>query len=320
MTAPRAVEPSPPVRAYAESLGAFGQAWLDALPARVARVCAAWSLRRGEPLAGGSRSYVCRVTAPDGGPAVLKVALPEPALATQLRLLLAADGDGYVRVLAHDLDEGALLLEALGPSAEPSTKDGEGDVPRVLDATVRALRRAWRVPPDVLGPSPADAGHKAAGLLGLIRALGPTFADAASRAAVDRAETCALARLAARDPAREVAAHGDAHAGNLLRVERPRRGAPGGYVLVDPEGFRCEPEYDLGVAVRGWNGTLLATPDPAGALRGWCERLARAADADPEAVWQWAYLERVSTGLYLARHGLAALGAPFLATAALLRD
>ncbi|WP_052351851.1 aminoglycoside phosphotransferase family protein [Deinococcus pimensis] len=305
----------PQVRAYIESLGEQGLVWLDALPARVNRICQVWSLRRGAPLPGGSRSYVCQVTTEDGEPAVLKVALSEPGLDTQLRTLLAADGVGYVGVLAHDLREGALLLEALGPTAD----EVEGDVTRVLDFTARTLRDAWRVPSDLLGPAPTEQEHKAAGLLDLLGTLSH-HAPPSARKAVKRAETLALDRLAARDVARQVVVHGDPHTGNLLRVRAPRAGAASGYVLVDPEGFRCEPEYDLGVAVRGWNETLLASSDPRALLRAWCERLSVETGTDADAIWQWAFIERITTGLYLAHHGLARLGAPFLDVATRLVD
>lgn len=139
--------------------------------------------------------------------------------------------------------------------------------------------------------------------------------DLGLRAAVEQAVRYARARLAARDPARQVIVHGDPHAENVLKVEYPRRGAETGFVFVDPEGFRCEPEYDPGVVLRGWNSVLCESTNPSVILREWCEQLARTTATDAEAIWQWAYLERVSTGLYLQHHGLTELSGPFLVTA-----
>jgi streptomycin 6-kinase len=301
----------PQVRAYAESLGAFGHLWLDALPGTVERQCQEWGLHRSEALAGGSRSYVCRVTTADDQPAVLKLALPEPLLETQIVTLVAAQGCGYVQVLAHDTQRGALLLEALGPSAEQSLHD----VPVVLSLTAAALKQAWQVPLEFYPPLRDESEHKAAGLFALVQGLAADRTDQRLQGVVDQALHYARQRLKARDPARQVVVHGDAHAGNLLRVTRVRRGAEMGYVLIDPEGFRCEPEYDLGVALRGWNTQLLATSDPQSELRSWCAQLAHSTKTDAEAIWQWAYLERVSTALYLAHHGMPELGRPFFAVA-----
>ena len=312
MTTPDPITVQPTVRAYAESLGEPGRRWLEALPGAVEAWCRVWKLQRGEALPGGSRSSVCRVTTPDGGAAVVKLALPEPILTTQIQTLRAAAGRGYVRLLAHDLEGGALLMEALGPPPEPD------DVPAALTITAGTLLRAWQVPTGGFGPAPNAEAHKAATLAVLVRDLAGAVPGA--QRAVERALGYACARLEARDPARQVLVHGDAHLGNLLRVERPRPGAESGYVFVDPEGFLCEPEYDLGVALREWNVALLAAADPQAVLRAWCEQLARASGTDPEAIWQWAYLERVSTGLYLTHHGLPALGAPFLSVAERLLD
>ncbi|WP_264775339.1 aminoglycoside phosphotransferase family protein [Deinococcus aetherius] len=306
-----AVTVQPTVRAYAESLGAHGRLWLDSLPALLGRQCREWELGLGNTLPGGSRSYVRRVTTRDGRRAVLKLALPEPILTTQISTLVAARGHGYVQVLAHDLDRGALLLESLGPSAGEAVRD----VPTVLALTAGTLRQAWRVPREVCLPPQGESGHKAAGLLALVRDLAEERGDPELQVVVYQALRYARERWEARDPARQVVVHGDPHAANLLRVEGARPGAETGYVFVDPEGFLCEPEYDLGVALRGWNTELLASSHPNSELRSWCEQMAWATGTDAEAIWQWAYLERVSSGLYLGHHGLPDLGAPFLTVA-----
>ncbi|MFC4454832.1 aminoglycoside phosphotransferase family protein [Deinococcus sonorensis] len=314
MNEPLPIEVQPQVRAYAQSVGAPGQRWLDALPRIVLEVCQAWMLTRGAPIAGGSRSYVCQVTTAEGQPAVLKVALPEAALTTQMSTLVAAQGRGYVQVLAHDPAQGALLLEALGAPVQASS------IPDVLSLTARTLNLVWDLPLDLFPPLQHVDEHKAAQLFALVQTLGASHAGPGEEAVIQQALDHARTRLHASEPRRQVVVHGDAHAGNLLRVERARPGAETGVVFVDPEGFRCEPEYDLGVAVREWNAHLLASDDPQGELRAWCERLAQDTSTDAEAIWEWGFLERVSTGLYLRHHGLPALGAPFLATAQRLRS
>ncbi len=311
MAAREPITVQPQVQTFAEHQGGVGRRWLATLPTLVPQLCREWGLERGDRLTGGSRSYVCRVTTRAGQPAVLKVALPEPSLTTQLAVLLAARGRGYVQVLAHDLTRGALLMEALGPSAEASLDR----VPDVLTRLSGALALAWEVPRGGLTAARGAAEHQAAGLSALVSQLAAEHPDAAPAAVVAQALLYARERFAARDARRQVVVHGDAHAVNLLRVERPRSGADLGYVFVDPEGFLCEPEYDLGVAIREWNTLLEGVGDAPAEVQGWCAQLARETGTDADAIWQWGYLERVSTGLYLMHHGLAPLGAPFLATA-----
>jgi len=311
MATSRAVTVHPQVRTFAEHQGPAGRQWLDALPVLVPQLCHDWALDRGEVLNGGSRSYVCRVTTSDGQPAVLKVALPEPILETQISTLVAARGRGYVQVLSHDRSRGAILMESLGPSAAAKVDT----VPEVLSLIAGTLVQAWHLPQELYPPLHAPAEHKAAGLARLVSELAAGHPEAVSQAVVARALHYAQERLEARDVRRQVVVHGDAHALNLLRAERARPGAESGYVFVDPEGFLCEPEYDLGVALREWNADLLAMSDARAEIRGWCDQLAQSTGTDAEAIWQWGYLERVSTGLYLTHHGLAQLGSPFLETA-----
>ena len=121
--------------------------------------------------------------------------------------------------------------------------------------------------------------------------------------------------LAASEQA-EVVCHGDAHAGNVLR-----RGD--GWALIDPDGFVGERAYDLGVVMRDACREITAAeasrPGAARSLlRGECRHLAGSADVDPERVWRWGFVERVTTALYLRWFGHARESATFMDTATLL--
>lgn len=298
------------VRARAESLGRPGLAWLGRLPGLVADLAEAWSLRLGEPLGGGSTSLVLRARDPAGAPVVLKVCQPDLDLAGQAATLARAAGRGYVRLLAADLGRGALLLEGLGPSLETSG----GPPERTLTVLCAVLAEAWRTPRPP-GPAVRPDPDKATALARAIEQSWPRLGRPCSRRVVDRALEYAERRSTAFDLERAVVVHGDPHPGNALRLVTARAGAGAGFVFVDPDGFLDDPAYDLGVVLRDWATELAATPDPAGLLRGWCRLLAARTGVDPVAIWQWGYLERVSTGLYALRHGAPDLGRRLLDSA-----
>lgn len=89
-------------------------------------------------------------------------------------------------------------------------------------------------------------------------------------------------------------------------------------MFVDPDGFLCEPAYDLGVTMRGWPELVLRAGDPRVLVRGWAARLAALSGVDEQSIWEWAFVERVTSGLYLMRYGHDAEGRDYLASAELL--
>ncbi len=88
-------------------------------------------------------------------------------------------------------------------------------------------------------------------------------------------------------------------------------GADSGFVFVDPEGFFAEPAYDLGVVLRDWCQQLLAG-DTVALARRYCELLSAQTGIDETAIWEWGFLERVSTGLYGLEIGAQEFARPFL--------
>ncbi|MGW6271527.1 aminoglycoside phosphotransferase family protein [Streptomyces sp. NPDC055060] len=315
MTEP-GVEVQPVVRQKARGLGAVGERWLTELPGLVRELERRWSIRVGAPLTGGTSSYVARATARGGRDVVLKIALPEADLAPQVRTLRRARGEGYVRLLAYDLDRHATLQEALGPPL-----DRLGLAPRQqLETLCAMLRSAWRVPRPA-EPRVDPAQEKARTLGELVARLWESLGRPCSEAVVSLALTYAERRAAAFDPDRCVVVHGDPHPTNALRTVSPRAGAEAGFVFVDPDGFLADPAYDLGVVLRDWCAELRGR-DPAAAralLRSYGALLADRTGVDGDAIWEWGFLERVSTGLFVLNFGAEELGRPFLDTAESLR-
>lgn len=296
------------------SLGEAGAAWAAGLPATLALLCARWGLELERALPGGSASYVVCVRTRAGEPRVLKVATPGSEVGGVAALLRAADGRGHVWLRAVDLAHRALLLERLGPSLEQTPLPPEEKV-RLLAETLRGswlpVADPWR--------HPAPGRDRARGLVAAVE----RWWEEQGRPAPARVREAALAagrrRAAAYSPETCVVAHGDPHPANLLRVTAPRTGAPTGWVLVDGDGVVAEPAYDVGAALRDLTGALGADPATARArLRGWCDLAADLTATDPEAVWDWALLERVSTGLYVRGFGGEAVGRRLLASAELL--
>ena len=243
---------------------------------------------------------------------VVKLAVPDPDLADGSRVLRAAGGRGYAVLHDHAPEHAALLLERLGPSLDHRPLAPE----RTLDLLVDTLAEAWRLPVASVGPDAALPADKATSLHAMVVELDDRLelcAPGVRRQALEYAGR----RTAAQDPD-AVLVHGDPHASNALRVLEPRPGAASGYVFVDPDGFRCDPAYDLGVVLRDWTGRL--ETGGRAVLEAYCDRVAERSGVDRQRIWEWAFLERVSTGLYVSSFGGTTIGARFLGSAELLLD
>jgi streptomycin 6-kinase len=295
----------PMTRERVATLGRPGAEWHDGLGSALDDLARAWGLTWRRPLPGGSASYVASATTGQGEPRVVKVLAPEPDLADEARVLAPAHGRGYVRLHAHDRKRRALLLEQAGPALALRGWSPE----QQLTALLETLRWAWAA---VDLPPAVGEEDKAVSLARLVRdldeRLGRPVDRAVLRAALDHAE--ALAGWTGPT----VTVHGDPHPGNALRAPD---GRGSGWLFVDPDGFRADPAYDVGVVLRDWSSHLRG-PGARATLRAWCRDAAERTGVDPHRVWAWAFLERVSTGLYVRSIGEPAVARPFLDSATAL--
>ena len=306
MTAP--LEIPELVRQRAMLNGPAGRQWLDDLPSLVDTLAGRWGLEIGSSFRGGTAAFVVGATDESGRACVVKVAMPpeiDPIESFRRSVLVhqLAAGRGCVALLRHDESIPAMLLERLGPNLD----DLGMDVPKILETVIATLRSFWR-------PVDRDDGllsgtEKAAWLADFIRTSWDDLGHPCGRDVVDRSVAYCDDRAAAFDPSKAVLVHGDAHGWNTLDA------GMGTFKFVDPEGLLSEPAHDLAVPMREYNRPLLAG-DTARLVRERAELLASWCDLDPEPVWQWGFIERVSTGLANLRDFHGDEGMEFLEVAA----
>jgi streptomycin 6-kinase len=297
----------PLVRGRLAGMGSEGKAWLVALPGLIADLEREWGIAVGPSLRGGSASYVASARCADGSTAVIKIAVADEGWTQQVTTLERAAGAGYVRLLRSDPVRRAVLLEELGRSLEASGLSPHDQLRCVADT----LAVAWQ---DAGGAVPPPGGDKASRLGAYISEAWERMGRPVSTQVIDEALAYA-ARRAAGATVEVVVVHGDPHPGNLLAVRKPRPGADSGYVFVDPDGFVADRAYDLGVALRGWSERLLG-PDARRVAEGFCGTLSERTGVDATRIWEWGFLERVSSGLYLLDVVRSpAVGLPYLRSA-----
>jgi streptomycin 6-kinase len=295
------------VRQRALANGKAGQEWLDRLPEVLDGLVERWGLELGNAFSGGSASYVVAVTDGAGRRRVLKVGMPldmddSDAFARSVRVHQLARGRGCAQLFDHEPSAPAMLLERLGPNLDELGMSVAG----MFDAITMTLREFWQpVGTEAQLPTGAD---KAQWLAGYITKTWEALGRPCPQTVIDRALGLCERRAAAFDPDRAVLVHGDPHGWNTLEADR------GSFKFVDPEGIRSEPEHDLSVAMREYNEPLMAG-ETARLVRKRAEGLAARCDVSAEAVWEWGFIERVSTGLANLREFDDDIGRPFLTVA-----
>lgn len=266
-------------RTIVEGYGARGAEWLNQLAARVADCSARWSLTVQPPFDALSYNYVAPAVRADGTPAVLKLGVPNPELATEIAALQLFDGRGSVRLLAADAELGALLLERL----EPGTlllDVADDEAATAIAAEV--MRQLWRpVPADCPFPTVA---RWAAGLQRLRQyfdgGTGP-FPPALVR----RAETLFTDLIATTDTS--VVLHGDLHHWNIMAAQRRP------WLAIDPKGVVGEPAYEVGAWLRNPMPQLLTWPRPRHILSRRVDQLAEALNFHRQRLVAWATAQAV---------------------------
>jgi streptomycin 6-kinase len=270
------IEISDVVRSKARVAGA--EDWLSSIADLAAGLARDWELSLGRSLTGGTEAVVLETTRADGTPAVLKLCIPRERRAAEREALVLrlADGHGCARLYQADIERDALLLERLGPSMFELGVPYDERIALLCDAA----SAMWRPAPDVDVPRGDDTAHW---LAAEIERRWELLARPCNEAAVGDALACCARRAAAHDDARAVLAHGDVHRWNALQA------SDGTFKLIDPDGLRIEPEYDLGIIMR-------EDPDE-GDLHERARFLAARTGCDETAIWEWGVIERVSTGL-----------------------
>lgn len=275
----------------AKSVGAVGEAWLVNLDNFVSELEKKWHISVGETLAGGTHALVANADGENGEKYVLKIDMPENLggeFSNSINALKIIDGNGCAKLYACDLERKACLLERLG---KPINQLGYS-VYEQLQIICSALKKVWETPftNDRL-PSGKDS------IAWFRKFIGETWEQLnrpCSHKVIERAFSYLRAREQALKPDEFVLLHGDAHGGNTLKEL-----SGNGFKLIDPDGIFYEKAYDLGVLMREWIDEYGQEPMKSGQER--CAYLHHLTGVSEQAIWEWGYLQTVSTAFVLLK-------------------
>jgi streptomycin 6-kinase len=256
------------------------QRWLAALPGLVVRAAERWELQVGEPYATSHVSWTAPVIRADGSDAVLKVQFPHPECEHEAEALRRWDGDGAIRLLAHDAADQALLLERCVPGT-PLSDEADG----ALTVLVGLLRRTLVPADEPFTTLASEAGAWADGLPSTWEQAGRPFERRLVDAALDL-----LRELPGSATAAPVLVHQDMHGQNVLRAEREP------WLVIDPKPLAAEPAFA---------GAPIVRSNVLGHSHGdvWrrVDAVADGIDVDADRVAAWALAQTVAWSFHEGR-------------------
>ena len=220
-----------------------GADWLARLPRLVEECVELWGLRLGEPFAYANVSVAVPATTPDGAEAVLKIGFPHWESEHEAAALAHWDGDGAVRLLAHDPERNALLLERCVPGSSLLDEPDE-DGFRIAASVLLALHRRPVAPGHPFTPIAVTAARWAVEL--------PQWWEAAGRPFERGLLDAGVAALTDLPPTQGelVVCHQDFHRGNVLAAQRRP------WLAIDPKPVAAEREFDTAALLRDGQGDV----------------------------------------------------------------
>ncbi|WP_059170390.1 aminoglycoside phosphotransferase family protein [Bacillus sp. FJAT-27445] len=246
------------------AFGVAGEKWLAGLEEQVRYYAEKWNLEIEGPVPNLSYNYVAKAKDKGGKSVILKLGVPNWEFTNEARAVRTYNGNGFVKLLDEDTENGAMLLEQLVPGQNLSSVSDEVQVTNEFINVWKIVRRP--LPPGHAFPSIMDW---AAGL-DRYKGMFPAGGEPIPFETIDTAEAFFKELAEMGD---EQLLHGDLHHENILYSQGR------GWLAIDPKGVAGNPYFDL---VSFLVNYINEKPDPKGLLKLRVELISKELGIDRE--------------------------------------
>ncbi|WP_346698122.1 nucleoside hydrolase [Catenibacillus scindens] len=275
----------------AKSVGTVGEAWLANLDNMVSELEKEWHISVEDALSGGTHALVANADGENGEKYVLKIDMPEDLggeFSKEISVLKTANGKSYTKLYAYDIERKACLLERLGKPIDKL----DYTVQEKLQIICMALQKVWELPVENAELITGDTSWFNEFLESGYEKLN----HPCPRKVIEQALVYLKSRTENEKPDEFVMLHGDAHGENTLKSLTGE-----GFKFIDPDGIFYEKAYDLGVLMREWREEYEPEPMKAGKER--CSYLHHLTSVPEQEIWEWGYIQMVSTAFVMLQIG-----------------
>lgn len=214
--------------------GKKGEKWLNDLPKLIRKYEEQWDLKILSPFI-LSYNYVAPAKTKTGEDIVFKLSFPHnDEFPKEVKALELFNGEGAVRVLRKDLENGAVLLERPEPGSRLRETGSDIKQVSVAAAVMKKIHKPTPKGFDNFFPTIADWAKA----FDRYRDRFSKNEGPVPRRMFDKAEA-----IFKNSKNQNYLLHGDIHSDNILLSQR-------GWLLIDPKGVIGEKEFELGAFLR----------------------------------------------------------------------
>ncbi|MET0234518.1 MAG: aminoglycoside phosphotransferase family protein [Kibdelosporangium sp.] len=261
----------------------FSEEWVVGLPDLAVRMLGQWRLTLDGEAMHGMASLVLPVVQADGTPAALKLQPVDWEHETEPTGLRIWAGDGIVRLLDHDQDTGAMLLERLHGERTLSTVADDREATRILAGLLARL---------LVVPAPENIRHLkdiAAKMVAETPGYATRLTDPAERKLLTN---WAAAVAEVLDEPGDRLLHWDLHYDNVLAADREP------WLAIDPKPLAGDPCFDIMPTLHNRWSDIVATGSVAGAVRWRFDLLTEALGVNRQRAASWTLGRALQNSLW----------------------
>jgi streptomycin 6-kinase len=224
-----------------------GEKFLAVLPSLIEEVSQRWGLSDVQPVPNLSFNFVAFAKRADED-VILKMAVPNPELTSEMTALKLFNGQGACQLLEHDEERGLLLLERLKPGKMLSELEDDDERTHIAADVMLNMQSASSLANVEQQAVPLQRFIKLSDWFDGLKKIRPHFNGGTGpfpKETLERVESF-LPELFAEKGVKLM--HGDFHHFNILSSER-------GWLIIDPKGVIGPAGYEVGpFMINPWDG------------------------------------------------------------------